>query len=309
VRIGIQLAQLGRQATPAAVRASAVAAEALGYHSVWVLDRMTVPAGPRSPHPCGIDDGLPEEQRISLDPLAVLSFAAAVTERTRLGTNVLVAPWYQPVALARSLTAIDVLSDGRLTIGLGVGWSVDEYDVIGVRQHQADDGLDAVLDVFDATWRGDLSSYREITADVRPSALRPTPVPRPRPPILLTADTPAGLDRVARRADGWTPAGLPIEMLAPMFADVRDRAAAYGREADALELVVRADVVVTDRPSDGDRPCYQGSIEQVLDDLVATAAAGAHEVVIAPSGDLCLDQTLEIQAALAEGTELRLPAS
>ena len=308
MRIGIQLAQLGRQATPAAVRASAAAAESLGYHSVWVLDRMTVPTEPRSPNPCGVDDGLPEEQRISLDPITVLSFAAAVTDRTRLGTNVLVAPWYQPVALARSLTAIDVLSDGRLTIGLGVGWSVDEYDALGAPPQQADDRLEEVLDVLDATWSGDVGSFAGSAVGMRPSTVRPMPVPRPRPPILLSADTPAGLDRVARRADGWAPAGVPVEMLAPTFADIRDRAAAYGREADALEMVVRANVLVTDRAVDGDRASYHGSIEQVLDDLVATAAAGAHEVVIAPAGDLCLDQTLEIQAALAEGTELRLPA-
>jgi alkanesulfonate monooxygenase SsuD/methylene tetrahydromethanopterin reductase-like flavin-dependent oxidoreductase (luciferase family) len=78
VRIGIQLAQAGRQATPAAVRTSAFAAEALGYHSVWVLDRMTVPTEPRSRYPGTADGAVPEEQRASLDPLVVLAFAAAV---------------------------------------------------------------------------------------------------------------------------------------------------------------------------------------------------------------------------------------
>ncbi len=308
MRIGIQLAQLGRQAMPAAVRTSALAAEALGYHSVWVLDRMTVPIEPRSRYPGTADGSVPEEQRARLDPLAVLAFAAAVTERVRLGTNVLVAPWYRPVALARSLTAIDVLSDGRLTVGLGLGWSVDEYDALGVPQRQLGARLEEVLDVLDAAWGNDVASYRGMTVDLRPSTLDPKPIQRPRPPILLAAYTPGGLDRVARRADGWTPAGLPVEALAPMFADVRDRAAAYGREADEMELVVRANVAVSDRPLEGERPSYHGSIEQVLDDLAATATAGAHEVVIAPSGDLCLDETLEIQAALAEGTELRLPA-
>jgi alkanesulfonate monooxygenase SsuD/methylene tetrahydromethanopterin reductase-like flavin-dependent oxidoreductase (luciferase family) len=108
------------------------------------------------------------------------------------------------------------------------------------------------------------------------------------------------MDRLARRADGWTPAGLPVEALAPMWATVRDLAAGHGRDPDALQLVVRANISLHDRAVDGERAAYHGSIEQVAEDLAGTEAAGAHEVVLAISGDHALDTTLAAQAALVE---------
>jgi probable F420-dependent oxidoreductase len=309
MRVGVQLAQLGRQADPAVVRASARSAESLGYQSLWVIDRLLAPVAPRSPYPGSADGSLPDEQRTALDPLATLAFAAACTEVVRLGTNVLVAPWYRPVALARSLAAVDVLSGGRLTVGLGLGWSVDEYDALGVPPRDLAARQEELLDVLDVVWAGGAAEHRSPTVDLRPATVSPRPVQRPRPPILLAAYTPAGLERAGRRADGWTPAGLPVDALAPMFGVVRDAAAAHGRDPDRLELVVRANIHLTDRPAAGSRATYEGDVAQVVDDLVATGAAGAHEVLLALDGDVELDRSLDAYAALAEGVELRRAAA
>ena len=300
MKIGIQLAQLGRQAQPAAVRATARAAETLGYDSVWVMDRLLAPVEPRNPYPASPDGTLPVEQRTSLDPLASLAFAAACTERVRLGASVLVAPWYRPVALARALTSIDVLSDGRLTVGFGMGWSVDEYDALGVPQRHLAERQEELFDVLDAVWGPGPAEHHGPTVDLHPSDIGLRPVQRPRPPILLAAYTPTGLDRIARRADGWTPAGLPVEAIAPMWSMVRDAAAGHGRDPDSLQLVARANITLYERPIDGERPSYYGNIEQVAEDLAATEAAGADELVLALSGDVPLDATLEAYAALVE---------
>jgi alkanesulfonate monooxygenase SsuD/methylene tetrahydromethanopterin reductase-like flavin-dependent oxidoreductase (luciferase family) len=136
----------------------------------------------------------------------------------------------------------------------------------------------------------------------------PKPVQRPRPPVLLAAYTPEGLDRVARRADGWNPAGLPVEMLAPMWASVRDLAAGHGRDPDALELVVRANIVISDRPIDGERASYAGTVEQVAADIADTRRAGAHEVILALYGDHCLDRALDVYARIAEAVEVTAAA-
>lgn len=300
MKIGIQLAQLGRQAQPAAVRATARAAETLGYDSLWVMDRLLAPVEPSVPYPVSPDGVLPVEQATVLDPLASLAYAAACTERVRLGTSVLVSPWYRPVALARSLTSIDVLSDGRLTVGFGLGWSVDEYDALGVPQRHLAARQEELFDVLDAVWGPGPAEHHGPTVDLRPSTIGLRPVQRPRPPILLAAYTPAGFDRIARRADGWTPSGIPVEALAPMWSMIRDAAAGHGRDPESLQLVVRANISLRERPIDGERAPYDGNVEQVTEDLTATRVAGADEVVLGLNGDLPLDATLEACAGLVE---------
>jgi alkanesulfonate monooxygenase SsuD/methylene tetrahydromethanopterin reductase-like flavin-dependent oxidoreductase (luciferase family) len=151
--------------------------------------------------------------------------------------------------------------------------------------------MDAVLDVLDAHW----ASGPAGDDDLRP-------IQRPRPPVLLAAHGPLGLDRTARRADGWNPADLPLDVLARTWAEVRERAEGHGRDPGTLRLVVRATVALTDRPlDDADRPTYHGSIDQVVADIVATREIGAHEVVVAIEGGLGVDQVLDACARIAEG--------
>ncbi len=295
MRLGVSLAQAGRCADPASIRSAATAAEQVGYASLWVSDRLPASAdasggtGPNHGRDTGRDDGPPAEIATVLDPLSVLTYAAAVTTRVRLGTAVLVAPWYRPALLARSLTSLHRLSDGRLTVGLGLGWSLDEFAAVGVPQQELGRRLDDALDMLGTVWSTDGTDDAGL---------------RPRPPVLLAGYTEDGLDRVARRADGWNPAGLPVELLAPMWASVRDRAAAHGRDPDQLELVVRADVAISDSAIDGDRASYTGTVEQVAADIADTRRAGAHEVILGLHGDPCLDQALDVFARIAEAVDV-----
>jgi alkanesulfonate monooxygenase SsuD/methylene tetrahydromethanopterin reductase-like flavin-dependent oxidoreductase (luciferase family) len=156
MRIGLSVPQLGALAQPHAVTTVATEAEIAGYDSLWVMDRLLAPLHPRSAYPGTPDGALPAEHHRVLDPLVVLTHAAAVTDRVRLGTNVLVAPWYPPVPLARSLTTLDLLSGGRLTVGLGIGWSADEYDATGASMHGRGARLEEILDVLEHAWTGDI---------------------------------------------------------------------------------------------------------------------------------------------------------
>ena len=131
MRAGFILPQLGPAATPQANVTVAQRAEALGYASLWVTERLLWPLAPQSPFPATPDGALPEVYQRALDPLETLTFVAAHTRRIGLGTSVLNMPFYNPVVLARRLTTLDVLSGGRLRVGLGLGWSKDEYDATG----------------------------------------------------------------------------------------------------------------------------------------------------------------------------------
>jgi probable F420-dependent oxidoreductase len=280
MRYGLAIPQVGSLADPSIIRTVAVEADRAGFASLWALDRLLAPVEPRTPYPAAPDGVLPREQHTVLDPLGVLTLAAAVTSDIRVGTNVLVAPWYPAALLARALTTLDHLSGGRLTVGLGLGWSADEYEAVGVPQRDLAARAEETLDVLDAVWTNDVVEHRGARFQIAPSTILPKPVQRPRPPLLLAAYTPAGLDRIARRADGWTPAGLPVGAIAPMWAMLRDAAAGHGRDPDALDLVVRANIKVVDVPLGADRPSYWGTVEQVVDDLDATRRAGGHEVIL-----------------------------
>jgi probable F420-dependent oxidoreductase len=230
----------------------------------------------------------------------VLAVAATATLRIRLGTSVLVGPWYPPVLLARSLATIDQLSGGRLSIGLGLGRSIDEHEAVGVSPAARVLRTEELLDVLDTIWCEGKVEFDGDTTHLAPAIVEPKPVQQPRPPLLLAGFTPSGLDRVARRADGWNPAGLPISALAPMWRAVRDLAAGYGREPDAMSMVVRAAVEVTAGPIEGERRSYRGSLEQIAADLDATAEAGATEVILGVG-----DGSASVDEVLATCDELR----
>lgn len=126
--LGFTLPQFGKFARVDLIR-FAVSAERLGAASLWVGDRLLAPVSPL----IGVDgtDKVPRPFRSSFDPFVALSVAAAVTTTPLLGSSVLVAPWYPPVQLARQLTSIDVVSEGRLIAGLGIGWSPEEFEAGG----------------------------------------------------------------------------------------------------------------------------------------------------------------------------------
>lgn len=309
MHIGLALAQLGPFADPHHLARMARTAEARGYHGLWVLDRLLAPTAPRSPYPASPDGVLPAEHHQTLDPLLALATAAAHTSRIRLGTNVLVAPWYRPVLLARSLASLDVLSGGRLDVGLGVGWSLDEYAAVGVPYRRLAARQEELLDTLDALWAPDPVRFAGSDFEVAPSKVRPKPVQRPRPPVLLAAYTPSGLARAGRRADGWTPAGLPPDVTALMWGAVRASAEQAGREPDLLTLVIRATVKHTDRPAGPERGVYHGSIEQLAADLRADAAIGAHQVVLELQGTTTdVTELLDLADAIVAASELRSAA-
>ena len=307
--LGLTLAQLGPFADPTSVETMAVAAESRGYGALWVIDRLLDPVAPRAQYPATPDGSLPEEQRIALDPLMTLATAAAHTTRIRIGTNVLVAPWYRPVLLARSLASLDVLSRGRLDIGLGLGWSVDEYAAAGVPQRRLAARQEELMDTLDALWAEDPVSFTGHDFAVAPSGVRPKPVQRPRPPVLLAAYTPGGLERAGRRADGWTPSGLPLDVTASMWSVVTTAAERAGRDPSQLSLVVRANIKHTARPIEGERATYHGSIEQIGGDVRGAFALGAHQVIIDLQGTTTtVTEYLDLADAIVDAGELRAAA-
>jgi len=148
MRVGVTLPSMGHLSQPDNLIQAAKAAERLGYDTLWVADRLLYPIKPRTKYPVSADGSLPQVYKRVLDPLDTLTFVAAHTTRIGLGTSVLDIPFYNPVTLARRLTTLDILSNGRLRAGFGLGWSADEFEAAGAspkeRGARADEFLAAL---------------------------------------------------------------------------------------------------------------------------------------------------------------------
>lgn len=276
MRIGLNLPHYGSLTSPEAVTGVSRAAETLGFDSLWTGDRLLSPLVPSDRYPGG-DGTMPAEMSTYLDPLTALTFAAAGTSRIRLGTSTLNAPWYPPVLLARTLTTIDVFSRGRLDVGLGLGWSRDEYTATGVPWRGRGERLDEIIDVLEAVWAAPVVGHEGVHFRVPDSRIEPKPVQRPRPPILLAGLRPQATTRIARRADGWLAVGLPLPYLRSLWDKIRSEAEAYGRDPGTLRMVQRLNPRLTTSPADPARVPATGTLEQVA---AYAKAAAADEVFI-----------------------------
>ncbi len=278
MRVGFTVPQFGPEAGPDALLEVAQLAEKLGSDSLWVAERLLYPLNPKAPYPATADGSLPLAYRRSLDPLAILAYLAAATSRVRIGTFINL-PYHNPVLLARELGTIDVLSDGRLDVGLGVGWSVDEFEAVGVPMRDRGRRAEEALQVLEAIWRDNPVEFEGRYFRVPKSYFDLKPVQRPRPPIYMPAYTPAAINRVARLADGWIPAGVPLGAMEQMFAAIKQGAAEAGRDPSSLKLIVIGHTEFHSEPLGDDRPIFEGSAEQIEADILATRRLGADELI------------------------------
>ena len=268
-KIGFGLPVAGPWATPQIVADTARLAETLGYSSLWTFQRVLSPTG----------GDLEPPHRAVHDPVVMLSYVAGLTSTIGLGTATLCAPFVAPVLLAKTVTSLDVMSGGRLTIGLGSGWITEEFTAAGVPFERRGARLDEYLRCLDVIWAGDPVSFEGdfYTLPVSDFGLRP--VQRPHPPILLGGTAPAALRRAGRVAQGWIgSSGLDLDRIGPLVETVRSGALHAGRDPGSLRMVVRCvpDLVDAD-PGPRRRP-LQGTRSQVLDDLVSLRTQGVTEV-------------------------------
>lgn len=299
MKIGFALPNIGPVGTAEGVSKVAVRAEALGYESLWTIERLLWPVKPQTPYPATPDGLLPEAYKYVLDPLDTLTFAAAQTKTIGLGTSVLDIPYYNPVMLARRLTTIDRLSNGRLRLGLGLGWSKDEMDATGASMQERGARADEFLQVLKVIWTTNPAEFHGKFYQLPKSYINHKPVQKPHPPIYMAAFAPTALKRLATMADGWNPVAIPPDGMAQMFESIKQMAKEAGRDPLSLRMIVRANLEISVKSLGKDRMLFNGTLEQIQEDLLACKRIGAHELFFDPtfSGEA---QTLEGWLALME---------
>ena len=300
MRVGTFLPHMGEAASPEFLVRSAQQAEALGYDSLWVAERLLYPVKPRSPYPATPDGSLPDYYRYAFQPVETLTWVAAHTKRIRIGTGVLNMPLHNPVVLARRLATLDVLSGGRLNVGLGQAWSQDELEAAGATAAGRAERADEFIAVLRAMWGPDPVEHHGKYFQVAASIITPKPVQQPAPPIYMAAYAPSALDRVARLADGWLPAGVPLVGVAAMMGQVRQRAEAAGRDPRAVALVMMGFVTLTDAPLGDGRVDFTGTLDEIRRDVEQARAIGVDELILIPDGSTSTtaDAFLRVQEAV-----------
>jgi probable F420-dependent oxidoreductase len=210
IGVGLCLPQLGEHVTPDTVRQFCLRAEELGYSSLWVQDHFMWPLNPVRGYAGRAGAPVPKQYQSVLAPTELLTAAACWTSRVRLGTSILVAGNHWPVPLAQRLSTIDVLSGGRLLVGIGVGWNAEEHDASGTDIRTRGARMDDFVDALKACWRDDPVEHEGPFFTIPPSIIRPKPVQRPRPLLLSGMWSTAGLERTRQHFDAWNPAGLSV---------------------------------------------------------------------------------------------------
>jgi probable F420-dependent oxidoreductase len=283
MKLGFGLPMAGPDATADGIVQVARRAEELDYHSLWTWERLFVPLEPESPYIGTADGSYPPYFSRTMDPLEVLTFAAAQTSRIRLGVGVAVMGHYHPLPLARRCATLDVLSGGRLDVGLGQGWSKDEHDAMGVAMKDRARRADEFIDLLKAAWTEKVVTFQGEFFQLPPSHIDLKPIQKPHPPIYLAAFSPGAMKRIALRGNGWLPVAVPIGEMSGMLNNIKDMAKAAGRDPGEIKLVVRANVHITEQPLEERFP-YVGSWDQILSDIEETRRIGADELFVDPQG-------------------------
>jgi len=309
MKIGFGAPVSGAWATPENLAAFATRAENLGYASLWTFQRLLIPADGHADPP----------YRSVLDPLLALTYAAAHTRRIRLGVALVNMPFIEPVYLAKQAATLDVLSGGRLDLGLGIGWSPLEFAATGAVAEHRGERAEEYVAVLRALWSPHAAEYAGRFYTLPPSLMRPAPVQHGGPPILLGGVVPAALRRAGHLAEGWiSRSATDLTRIGESVAIVRQAAREAGRDPDAVRVVVRGvlrpdpDGAGTPGP-DGRRLPLSGSYAQIRQDTAALAHQGVTELyydlnwdphIVTPgtdTGGAAAARATEILEALAPG--------
>ncbi len=204
-------------------------AEAAGFDSVWGGEHVIRPDQIASPYPYAADGEMPGDAETPIpDPLIWLAFVAAAAPSLQLGTCILILPQRNPLVLAKELATLDVLSGGRVELGIGVGWMQEEFQALGIPWERRGARNDEYVAAMRALWAGPHAEYHGEFVDFDPATCSPRPV-NGDIPILVGGDTPAAIRRAARLADGYFPGATDPEILGDLIAKLGVEAEKQGR--------------------------------------------------------------------------------
>jgi len=289
MRFGFYLPTRGPAATSEGLTAIIQRGETLGFDSVVVADHIVFPTVVRSRYPYTVSGEFPGEGD-ALELLPLMAFVAGVSRRLRIVSSVMIVPYRNPVVTAKMLATIDVLSRGRLTVGVGVGWLREEFEAVGAASFERRGAVtDEYVRIFKTLWTKSPASYAGEFYRFEALQCLPQPLQKLHPPIWIGGHSGAALRRVARLGDGWHPVGAnpavplrPAELRASLD-ELRRLTAAEGRDFSSLTISFKAPVYDATSGGaalpDGTRRPFSGTPAQISEDIAAYGALGVSELI------------------------------
>jgi len=263
-------------------------AEAAGFHSMWFPDHVCMPIGSSSAHVANASGKRAYEAHHNmLDAAVTMGAVAAATSKLKLGTSVLIVPYRNPLSDARQFATVDLLSNGRLMLGVGAGWMQEEFEALGLPYAERGAMANECIEIFKRSWTREVVEFQGRYFKFDDISMDPKPAQKPRPPIVFGGVVPAGARRAVRNCDGFYPIFLDPQAdpnrFAPLQDEIRREADRIGRDLSKFFMMAVASGRLANpgarQSGPGPRPICTGSGEQVLSDLQRFADAGYSLVV------------------------------
>jgi probable F420-dependent oxidoreductase len=240
MKAGIIFANSGRFSRPELFAQLARDCEQLGFESIWTVEHVVIP-NPHMPYPGSRDGSMPGGDEVPIpDPLIPLAYAAAITTRLKFSTGVIILPQRHPLYLAKQLATLDLLSKGRLMVGIGSGWMKEEFDSLGIGYNVRGARTDESIQAMRAIWRDDVATFHGKHFHFHDVKSFPKPIQKGGIPIHVGGHSPAAARRAGKFGDGFFPTVTDPVKLKEMFGLVRDEAKKAGRNPDAIEFSAMA---------------------------------------------------------------------
>ena len=297
MKYGFTLPGRGPLATPETLGRIARTGEELGYDALFTGDHILVPRNIASPYPYtegGEFPGSPSGE--SMEQLTLLAFLAGQTSKIRLVTSVIIVPHRNPLVAAKALATLDVLSGGRLVVGVGVGWMREEFEALGLPPFEERGAVtDEYIRAFKELWTSDDPHFEGKYVSFDDISFLPKPVQKPHPPIWVGGESRPALRRTAELADGWYPLGsnptFPMgtpEQLAAGLERLAMYARRFGRDPSEIETIYRThqfELTDASAPSTGSgqadgRLPFVGNAEQLAGDIREYQEMGVGSMVL-----------------------------
>jgi probable F420-dependent oxidoreductase len=286
MKVGITLPNLGPQATKENVLQTATQAEKEGFDSLWTITRILWPLRPQTPYGGSSDGSLPFEYQTALDPLDVLLYVAANTSRISLGTAVIDMFFYTPIMLAKRYATLDILSEGRVISGLGLGWSKDEYQASNIPFQNRGERADEFIQVMKKIWTDDVVEFKGKYYNIPASKIGPKPTQKPLIPIYLGGFSSNTFSRIVKNdLNGWLGViGGPLENIENCINTIKENATKSNKNPDNFPTIMLTypNVKEDDKSSssnDKNRFPLSGSIDQIGSDIQRIKATGVDHIV------------------------------
>lgn len=290
MKYGFTLPGRGPFAKPDHLSTLAKHGEQLGYDTLHTGDHIVVPKTIASTYPYSETGAFPGSGSGEyLEQLTVLSYLAGQTQTIRLVTSVIIVPHRNPLVAAKALATLDVLSKGRLVVGVGVGWMKEEFDTLGIPPFKERGAVtDEYLQAFKELWTSDDPTFDGTYCRFSNIDFLPKPAQTPHPPIWVGGESRRAMRRTARLGNGWYPIasnpqfpmGAPQQLKAGLER-LRAFCEAEGRDPAELDIVYRSHTMhlTPNRPA-GERPPFVGSADDIAADVRQYEAMGVTHLIV-----------------------------